>query len=111
MQQSIKLPHHYHHNYYCLLFVISTYTCSNYSCCVYYIIIVIINMHSLLSSGLSKAVYRAGFATAQEAYDKAVREVFESLDRVEGILSTQRYLTGSVINEAHVRLHTTFSEV
>ena len=73
----------------------------------YYIIIVIINIHSLLSSGLSKAVYRAGFARAQEAYDKAVREVFESLDRVEGILSTQRYLTGSVITEADVRLYTT----
>ena len=36
-----------------------------------------------------------------------MREVFESLDRVEGILSTQRYLTGSGITEADVRLYTT----
>lgn len=34
-------------------------------------------------------------------------EVFESLDRVEGILSTQRYLTGAIITEADVRLYTT----
>ena len=52
-------------------------------------------------------MYRAGFATAQEAYDKAVREVFAALNRVEEILSRQRYLTGSSITEADVRLYTT----
>uniref|UniRef100_A0A1X7TLZ6 GST C-terminal domain-containing protein n=1 Tax=Amphimedon queenslandica TaxID=400682 RepID=A0A1X7TLZ6_AMPQE len=57
--------------------------------------------------GINNGVYRAGFATAQDAYDKAVREVFESLDRVEGILSTKRYLTGPSITEADVRLYTT----
>uniref|UniRef100_A0A1X7T061 Uncharacterized protein n=1 Tax=Amphimedon queenslandica TaxID=400682 RepID=A0A1X7T061_AMPQE len=56
---------------------------------------------------INNGVYRAGFATAQDAYDKAVREVFESLDCVEGILSTQRYLTGASITEADVRLYTT----
>ena len=35
-----------------------------------------------------------------------MREVFEALDRVEGILSGQRYLTGSQITEADVRLYT-----
>ena len=54
-------------------------------------------------------MYRAGFATAQEAYDKAVREVFAALDRVEGILSTQRYLTGPQLTEADVRLYTTLA--
>lgn len=52
-------------------------------------------------------MYRAGFATAQEAYDKAVWEVFAGLDRVEEILSRKRYLTGSAITEADVRLYTT----
>ena len=60
-----------------------------------------------LCSGINNGVYRAGFATSQEAYDKAVREVFEALDRIEGILSGQRYLTGSQITEADVRLYTT----
>lgn len=52
-------------------------------------------------------MYRAGFATKQEAYDKAVREVFAALDRVEEILSHHRYLTGSTLTEADVRLYTT----
>ena len=52
-------------------------------------------------------MYRSGFATAQEAYDKAVREVFSALDHVEEILSRQRYLTGAQLTEADVRLYTT----
>ena len=56
---------------------------------------------------INNGVYRAGFATKQEAYDKAVREVFAALDRVEEILSRQRYLTGSTLTEADVRLYTT----
>ena len=55
---------------------------------------------------INNGVYRAGFATSQEAYDKAVREVFAGLDRVEEILSKQRYLTGSQLTEADVRLYT-----
>ncbi|XP_065888740.1 glutathionyl-hydroquinone reductase YqjG-like [Dysidea avara] len=56
---------------------------------------------------INNGVYRSGFATTQEAYDKAVREVFAALDRVEGILSQRRYLTGNTITEADVRLYTT----
>ena len=56
---------------------------------------------------INNGVYRAGFATKQEAYDKAVREVFTALDRVEEILSRHRYLTGSTLTEADVRLYTT----
>ena len=70
----------------------------------------IVNVTLLVSlficSGVNNGVYRAGFTSSQEAYDKAVREVFEALDRVEGILSGQRYLTGSQITEADVRLYT-----
>ena len=36
----------------------------------------------------------------------AVREVFDGLDRVEAILSKQRYLTGPTLTEADVRLFT-----
>ena len=52
-------------------------------------------------------MYVAGFATEQEVYDKGVREVFSGLDRVEEILSRQRYLTGAELTEADVRLYTT----
>ena len=54
-------------------------------------------------------MYRSGFAATQEAYDKAVREVFAGLDRVEEILSHQRYLTGLTFNEADIRLYTTLA--
>ena len=58
---------------------------------------------------INNGVYRSGFATTQEAYDKAVRELFGALDRVEEILSHHGYLTGSCITKAdiHVRLYTT----
>jgi putative glutathione S-transferase len=56
---------------------------------------------------INNGVYRAGFATEQEPYDKAVRELFSALDRVEEILSHSRYLTGPTITEADVRLYTT----
>lgn len=54
-------------------------------------------------------MYKAGFATAQEPYNKAVWAVFASLDRVEEILSKKRYLTGPAITEADVRLYTTLA--
>jgi putative glutathione S-transferase len=56
---------------------------------------------------INNGVYRAGFARSQEAYDTAVREVFEGLERVEEILSTKRYITGDSLTEADVRLFTT----
>ena len=57
--------------------------------------------------GINNGVYRAGFATKQEPYDVAVRELFAALDRVEAILARQRYLTGNQLTEADVRLYTT----
>lgn len=58
---------------------------------------------------INNGVYRAGFATQQGPYDKAVREVFAALDRAEEILSRQRYLTGAQITEADIRLYTTLA--
>ncbi len=56
---------------------------------------------------VNNGVYKAGFATTQEAYDKAVRPLFDSLDWIEGILSENRYLLGDAITEADWRLFTT----
>ena len=50
---------------------------------------------------------RCGFAQRQAPYEQAFHELFASLDRVEGILSTQRYLTGNSLTEADVRLFMT----
>ena len=56
---------------------------------------------------VNNGVYKAGFATSQEAYEEAFGELFESLDWLEGILAENRYLTGSQITEADWRLFTT----
>lgn len=64
--------------------------------------------------GINNGVYRSGFAQSQEAYTEAVTEVFEALDRVEDILSKQRYLTGGRLTLADIRLFVTlvrFDEV
>jgi putative glutathione S-transferase len=56
---------------------------------------------------VNNGVYRAGFATTQEAYEEAFDLLFEALDWLEGLLSERRYLTGSRITEADLRLFTT----
>lgn len=56
---------------------------------------------------VNNGVYKAGFATTQEAYDEAVAPLFDSLDWIEGILSENRYLAGDTLTEADWRLFTT----
>lgn len=56
---------------------------------------------------VNNGVYKAGFATTQEAYDEAIVPLFETLDFLEERLSTRRYLTGNEITEADWRLFTT----
>jgi putative glutathione S-transferase len=56
---------------------------------------------------VNNGVYRAGFATSQEAYEEAVSALFESLDAIEERLGRQRYLAGDRITEADWRLFTT----
>ncbi len=56
---------------------------------------------------VNNGVYKAGFATTQEAYEEAVTELFASLDWLEERLSGQRYLVGDRLTEADWRLFTT----
>ncbi|HEV8076793.1 MAG TPA: glutathione S-transferase family protein [Marinobacter sp.] len=56
---------------------------------------------------INNGVYRAGFATTQDAYEKAYYSLFDSLDWVEGLLARQRYLAGGQLTEADWRLFTT----
>ncbi|MFQ5636060.1 MAG: glutathione S-transferase family protein [Gammaproteobacteria bacterium] len=64
-------------------------------------------LNELVYSNVNNGVYRAGFASTQEAYDEAVVALFEALDTLEERLATQRYLTGDRITEADWRLFTT----
>ena len=56
---------------------------------------------------LSNAVYRAGLAQRQNAYESAVADVFETLDGLDGRLGNRRFLFGSMLSETDLRLFPT----
>ena len=64
-------------------------------------------INALVYENVNNGVYRAGFATAQEAYEEAFRALFRVLDELEQRLARQRYLVGGDITEADWRLFTT----
>ena len=47
---------------------------------------------------VNNGVYKAGFATTQEAYEEAVEALFETLDWLESVSSRQRYLVGRALD-------------
>ncbi|KAB2692110.1 glutathione S-transferase family protein [Brucella pseudogrignonensis] len=64
-------------------------------------------LNEFVYPNINNGVYRAGFATSQEAYEEAFGQVFATLDTLEEKLSKSRYLAGSSLTEADWRLFTT----
>ncbi|PVE22109.1 glutathione-dependent reductase [Microvirga sp. KLBC 81] len=64
-------------------------------------------LNDIIYPGLNNGVYRAGFATTQEAYEEAVHQVFTTLDRLEGLLSDRAFLFGDRLTETDIRLFVT----
>jgi glutathionyl-hydroquinone reductase len=64
-------------------------------------------VNDLVYENVNNGVYRAGFATSQDAYEEAFHAVFGALDELERRLSRQRYLVGDAITEADWRLFPT----
>jgi putative glutathione S-transferase len=56
---------------------------------------------------INNGVYRAGFAGSQEAYDRAIDDLFGALDRYDELLGERRYLAGDRLTEADVCMFTT----
>ena len=56
---------------------------------------------------VNNGVYKAGFATCQEAYEAAYDALFATFDELEARLGRQRYLVGPSITEADWRAFTT----
>lgn len=56
---------------------------------------------------VNNGVYKAGFATTQQAYDAAVGPLFDTLDWLENRLGQGRFLMGDTVTEADWRLFTT----
>ncbi|CAN5693631.1 glutathione S-transferase family protein [soil metagenome] len=56
---------------------------------------------------VNNGVYRAGFATKQQPYERAVRKLFATLDELDTRLATRRYLLGDHLTETDWRLWVT----
>jgi putative glutathione S-transferase len=56
---------------------------------------------------INNGVYRSGFATTQDSYEAAVRELFAALDHWNQVLAKQRYLCGDRFTEADIAMFTT----
>jgi putative glutathione S-transferase len=66
-------------------------------------------LNDLVYRTVNNGVYKAGFATSQDAYEEAFDALFDTLDRLEERLSTSRYLFGDAVTEADVRLYPTLA--
>ena len=64
-------------------------------------------VNALIYEDVNNGVYKAGFATTQAVYEEAVDALFARLDWLEERLVRQRFLVGSEITEADIRLFTT----
>jgi putative glutathione S-transferase len=56
---------------------------------------------------INDGVYRAGFATSQGAYDRAVQDLFVALAHWDAVLGEKPYLCGAHMTEADIALFTT----
>ncbi|RWR96531.1 Glutathione S-transferase [Cinnamomum micranthum f. kanehirae] len=63
--------------------------------------------NGIIYPNVNNGVYRCGFAQSQQAYDKAVNDLFNTLDMLDAHLSSSRYLCGDVLTLADVCLFTT----
>ncbi len=55
----------------------------------------------------NNGVYRAGFASSQEAYESAFDDVFAALDRMESMLDDSLFLCGDQLTETDARVYVT----
>jgi len=64
-------------------------------------------VNELVYHAINNGVYKTGFATQQDVYEKHFKVLFNALDTLEARLENQRYLVGNEITEADWRLFTT----
>ncbi len=65
--------------------------------------------NTLIYDKLNNGVYRAGFASTQDAYESAAEAVFDVLDQLDHHLATHRFLCGDTFTEADLRLFPTLA--
>jgi putative glutathione S-transferase len=62
---------------------------------------------SWIYPNINNGVYRCGFARSQAAYDNAVGDLTEALDKLEALLANQRYVAGDRFTLSDIRLFVT----
>ncbi|XP_061352673.1 uncharacterized protein LOC133297521 [Gastrolobium bilobum] len=63
--------------------------------------------YQVIYPNVNNGVYRCGFAQSQEAYDRAVNDLFCTLDKLEDHLANSRYLCGDTLTLVDICLFTT----
>lgn len=66
-------------------------------------------VNAFVYENINNGVYRCGFATGQQAYERAFERLFSALDWVEAQLARQPFLVGDQPTEADWRLFTTLA--
>eukprot|EP01135_Chromosphaera_perkinsii_P005604 Nk52_evm18s355 gene=Nk52_evmTU18s355 len=61
----------------------------------------------MIYDGINNGVYKVGFATKQDAYDKNLKALFECMDKVEKMLEKKKFLVGDTFTESDYRLFVT----
>ena len=56
---------------------------------------------------VNNGVYRAGFASSQQAYDEAVATLFDRLEKLENHFRSREYAVGNQLTESDIRLFVT----
>jgi glutathionyl-hydroquinone reductase len=66
-------------------------------------------LSTLIYHAVNNGVYQCGFASSQAAYEEAFDSLFATLDALEERLARRRFLLGSQLTEADVRLFPTLA--
>jgi putative glutathione S-transferase len=64
-------------------------------------------LNAQIYDNVNNAVYKAGFASRQDVYEREVRTLFATLDELDARLARRRFLFGPAPVETDVRLFTT----
>eukprot|EP01089_Gocevia_fonbrunei_P017581 TRINITY_DN5753_c0_g1_i1.p1 TRINITY_DN5753_c0_g1~~TRINITY_DN5753_c0_g1_i1.p1 ORF type:complete len:366 (+),score=61.72 TRINITY_DN5753_c0_g1_i1:118-1098(+) len=67
----------------------------------------ITKLNTQMYESINNGVYKCGFARAQEPYNEAFLELFKNLDLFDAHLGKSRFLVGSELTEADIRLFVT----
>ena len=66
-------------------------------------------VNDLVYDQVNNGVYKAGFATSQAVYEEAFDGLFRTLEELDQRLAAQRFLVGSEITDADIRLFPTLA--